>query len=432
VTGFQLASRRALCTLACAIAFAVACDGSADTVIEPPQPSPPVVTLPTYDGTLLAAARLATLTDGDRVVWSAYVERSRKAMYDDQMLVQAELKARGLSAVIRPPNTASDFTVQKTWTPAFVATAEGKSLVASVLSYQTSSGGWGKHIDYSKGVRAPGTGYYSEGDDWSYVGTIDNGATVSELRLLGVAASAGDDVARTALAKGVRYLLNAQFPSGCWPQVWPLMGGYHDAETHNDNAMVGVVRLMRDVGNGTVPAVDGALRTLAAAAVTSWYRCVLAEQVVVRGVRTTWGQQHDPLTQLPVVGRSYELPSQAGKEGAAVLDVIMEEPAPSAALVTAAYGAATFYRATTITNMSYVSGTGLVPSNGASPLWARMMEIGTNRPIFSNRDGVLLYDFNQLTDRRTGYSWYSGEPAATLRTFDVWSRTHPSPPAALR
>ena len=43
---------------------------------------------------------------------------------------------------------------------------------------------------------------------------------------------------------------------------------------------------------------------------------------------------------------------------------------------------------------------------GAGQLWARIAEIGTNRPIFANRDGVKLYDFDQLTDRRTGYSWF--------------------------
>jgi PelA/Pel-15E family pectate lyase len=55
------------------------------------------------------------------------------------------------------------------------------------------------------------------------------------------------------------------------------------------------------------------------------------------------------------------------------------------------------------------------------------MEIGTNRPIFANRDGVLLYDFNLLTDRRTGYNWYGTEPAASLKSYAAWAPTHPAP-----
>ena len=215
-----------------------------------------VAVVPPYVGTLLAADRLATLSATDRTVWSAYVDRSRKAMGDDQQFVYGELHANGLTAVIRPPNTASDFAVSKTWTAAYVMSVDGRALVSTVLSYQTASGGWGKHIDYSKGVRQPGAGYYSEGDDWAYVGTIDNGATTTELRLLAVSATAGDATSRTAFARGVRYLLNAQFPTGCWPQVWPLMGLYHDAATHNDDAMVGVVRFLRDVGNGVMTFVD--------------------------------------------------------------------------------------------------------------------------------------------------------------------------------
>ena len=49
---------------------------------------------------------------------------------------------------------------------------------------------------------------------------------------------------------GVRYLLAAQFPNGGWPQVWPLEGGYHDAITYNDNAMVQVMQLMLRIAEG--------------------------------------------------------------------------------------------------------------------------------------------------------------------------------------
>ena len=407
--------------------FAVMCGASSLLIAcEHTTTAPEIVAVvPPYVGALLAAERLAALSASDRTAWSAYVDRSRKAMGDDQQLVNAELRAKGLTAVIRPPNTTSDFAVSKTWTAAYVVSADGTALVNAVRSYQTASGGWGKHIDYGKGVRQPGTGYYSEGDDWAYVGTIDNGATTTELRLLAVSATAGDVTSRTAFTRGVRYLLNAQFPSGCWPQVWPLMGLYHDAATHNDDAMVGVVRFLRDVGNGVMTFTDASLRTEATTSVARSLACMLAQQVSVQGVRTTWGQQHDPLTHVPVIGRSYELPSLAGREGAGVVDVLMEETTPSVEVVSAVYAAAAFYKATSIANVVYVSGTGLVPSNGATLIWPRMMEVGTNRAIFSNRDGTLLYDFNLLTDRRTGYNWYGTEPATTIKTFDVWAKAHP-------
>ena len=57
-------------------------------------------------------------------------------------------------------------------------------------------------------------------------------------------------------------------------------------------------------------------------------------------------------------------------------------------------------------------------------MWARLYEIGTDRPIFSNREGITLYDWNQLTDRRTGYAWFGTEPASALRTYERWKRMH--------
>src|SRR5690606_27482961 len=47
--------------------------------------------------------------------------------------------------------------------------------------------------------------------------------------------------------------------------------------------------------------------------------------------------------------------------------------------------------------------------------WARFYEIGTNRPIFSGRDGIIKYDINEIElERRTGYSWFSNAAGALL------------------
>ena len=56
------------------------------------------------------------------------------------------------------------------------------------------------------------------------------------------------------------------------------------------------------------------------------------------------------------------------------------------------------------------------------------IELGTNRVVMSNRDGVRLYDWNKLTDRRSGYGWYTTAPAATLAAFKRWSETHARQP----
>jgi len=66
--------------------------------------------------------------------------------------------------------------------------------------------------------------------------------------------------------------------------------------------------------------------------------------------------------------------------------------------------------------------------DGAGPLWGRLYEIGTNRVIMANRDGIKLYDWDKLTDRRSGYGWYTTKPVATLAAFKTWAETHPRRP----
>ena len=62
-------------------------------------------------------------------------------------------------------------------------------------------------------------------------------------------------------------------------------------------------------------------------------------------------------------------------------------------------------------------------------IWARLSELGSARPIFSNRDGVKRYDWNQLTDRRFGYTWFTKEPSKLLAKYPEWAQKHPRAPA---
>ena len=71
------------------------------------------------------------------------------------------------------------------------------------------------------------------------IATLDNNSTTSELRFLALAGDVAPDPRyRAAFLRGLEYLHAAQFPNGCWPQVYPLQGGYHDAATFNDDASV--------------------------------------------------------------------------------------------------------------------------------------------------------------------------------------------------
>jgi PelA/Pel-15E family pectate lyase len=97
---------------------------------------------------------------------------------------------------------------------------------------------------------------------------------------------------------------------------------------------------------------------------------------------------------------------------------------PDERVIKSIYGAAEWLAAIPIYGYSY-DHYELTKRDGARPLWGRLYEIGTNRIMMANRDGIKLYDWNKLTDRRSGYGWYTTRPAATLAAFKNWSRTHP-------
>lgn len=74
---------------------------------------------------------------------------------------------------------------------------------------------------------------------------------------------------------------------------------------------------------------------------------------------------------------------------------------------------------------TYDASGALIARAGAGPLWARFYEIGTDRPIFSDRDGVIRYNLSEVgQERRSGYAWYVTTPAATLARYEAWKQTH--------
>ena len=392
--------------------------------------SPATAAIPAADSSgLLAPRRLAALPAADREAWTRYLETSHRLRQREQDSMSAELRAIGRERMVPAPDVRENWRMTDAMTDTWLASDSGRRLADAILSYQTPSGGWSKHMDLSKGPRSPGTSYFSESDRWTYIGTLDNGSTTEHIRFLVRAfASTGDVRYRDAVLRGLDYLVVAQMPTGCWPQVFPLDGGYRDAATFNDDAIVNALKVLRDVGRGDrfgFGFVPGDTRARAASALARGVDCLVENQVVVNGVRTAWGQQHDPLTRLPMGARSYEHASLSGRESAGIAEFLMSLPNPDERVVRAVHAVADWFQATAIRDVVYEYNRGLRREPGAGPIWARMVEIGTNRPIFSNRDGVVLYDYEQLTDRRTGYGWFGTEPADALRRYESWSKRHP-------
>ena len=273
---------------------------------------------------MVGAARLAALPLAERARWTAYVARSREDRARDTALIVREL-ARVGRAQWTTPRVVKDFRITERMTPAWFRSDSARHIGLTMLSFQTPSGGWSKHVDMFGPPRAPGESFFSESSAWEYIPTIDNGATTQQLEFLARLNAAQPDARwRDSFTRGVRYLLRAQYPSGGFPQVYPLQGGYHDATTYNDDATVLALRVLQDVATGRHAFVPASMRREAAAAVTRGVDGILADQVTVGGQRTVWGQQHDPLTHAPVGARSYELAGLTGGESCGVLDFLMD------------------------------------------------------------------------------------------------------------
>ena len=373
---------------------------------------------------LLAPSRIDAVAAAERGAWRDYVARSAMQRAADTGAMAAELLRVGRTEMTRAPY-ASAFEITKAMTPVWFTTDSARRLADNILSYQAPNGGWSKHVDFSQHPRAAGESYFSESSQWQWISTIDNGSTTSEMLFLALADSVRpDERYRTAFLRGLEYLLAAQFPNGCWPQVWPLAGSYHDAATFNDDAILNVMQLLQQIAAGRFAYASGDQRARARAAVEAALECVLRAQVKVDGRLTVWGQQHDPLTLEPTSARSYELTSLTAQESANMMRFLMRLPSPSPRAVASINAAASWLESTKLSGYTFDFASGLHESPGAGPLWARMYEIGSNRPIFSDRNGIKLYDWHQLNDRRLGYGWYTYAPVAALRDYEKWRRTH--------
>ena len=140
----------------------------------------------------------------------------------------------------------------------FFTTAEAARIGDNLLLYQQVTGGWPKNIympaELTKKERDKVIAAKNDVNE----STIDNKATTTEIRYLSrLYLATGKEKYRDAAIEGIRYLLKAQYPNGGWPQFWPRSKGYYTHITYNDNAMINVMKLLRDAATGCPPVLAG-------------------------------------------------------------------------------------------------------------------------------------------------------------------------------
>jgi len=396
----------------------------------------------------LTAARVnATLPPAEREPWLTYLRRSAQQLSFDQDEINIQrLHLTGPSPPL-PKEGSGARAMAADRDAAFYKTPEALRTADIVLSFQVPDGGWSKNLAMTE-ARLPGQSYATNNlsrflgpddfdkpanPDWNYIATLDNDATNTELHFLARISTAypgaDGDRFRKAFIRGVYYLLHAQYPSGGWPQVWPLEGGYHDAITFNDNAVTESASLLHDAstGAGDYAFMPAELRQEAAAAADKAIAIILRCQIVLDGKKTVWAQQHDPLTLAPVAGRNFEPAALSAGESADILVFLMKLPDPSPEVKAAVEAGIAWLKANAIYGQTWTGSRNppvprhLEATPGAGPIWARYYSLSTGKPVFGDRDKTIHDNVDELSiERRNGYAWYSPGPKAALDAYAAW------------
>lgn len=311
---------------------------------------------------------------------------------------------------------------------AWLQSEAGRRIADNVLTWQTPHGSWPKNRDTAS---EPFDGHISD-----LHGTFDNGATTNELRFLARAFRATNEPRyQQGFLKGLKHILEAQYPTGGWPQFYPPSNRYHRHITFNDGSMTRILELLLDISESSdYGFVKTEYRTKAESAVIKGIDCILRTQIKQDGTLTAWCAQHDERTLEPAWARSYEPPSLSGAESVGVVRFLMSVKEPTPEIIAAVEGAIEWFRSVAIHGMRFEEFTDAAGNDDkrvlvdpdAGPLWARFYEIGSDRPIFLDRDSVVCYSLTEIgQERRGGYDYYGTWAAGLLaKDYPRWREKH--------
>ncbi len=323
----------------------------------------------------------------------------------------------------------------------FFMPVNGQDLQAdNMLLFQRGSGGWSKQfkgkafkydVEFSAAEKTAIANEVKKDD-----ANIDNMSTSKEIRYLVKAFKTTNNPKYLAAAEnGIRYLLNAQYKNGGWPQYYPLNNLYRAQVTFNDNAIINVMKVLQDVAlqQNDLEVVNAKLVAAAAKAVQDGIGCILKTHIKANGKLTGWCQQYDEVTLKPAKARAYELPSISAAESVSIVQFLLSQPNPSPEIKAAVAAAVEWLDLVKITGYKVVEtpapGTAKgydrqLVKDSMSTTWARYYEISTNRPFFCDRDGVVKYTYAELDyERRNGYAWYGSWAKNLLeKTYPAWMK----------
>jgi len=312
----------------------------------------------------------------------------------------------------------------------------------NILLFQKDNGGWAKNYD----MRAILTDEQGKAVINSKDGentTFDNGSTHSQLTYLAEAYTlTKDERYKNGFLKGIEFVLLAQYENGGWPQFYPDTSGYRKHITYNDDAMIGVLRMLQDAvqKKPQYEFIDDTLVATLSKSYNKGIECILKCQIIENGRKIAWCQQHDHVDLSPQDARAFEKASICNMESAEIVKFLLNIENPDITVVESIESAIKWFRESEIygIEVKWIESTEeefiyhktkydkIVIENPDAPrIWARFYELETHRPLFCRRDGGVYYSMAEIDrDRRTGYGWYNFAPEEVYSLYEQWQKKY--------
>jgi hypothetical protein len=336
-----------------------------------------------------------------------------------------EGKATATQIWIQPPGTPS---MGMAFLRAHAATGDdlhfeaAQAAAMALVRGQLESGGWDYRIDFDPRQMARsyrradvGTVAPAEAQKRRNTSTFDDDNTQSAIRFLMAfvqAAGQRDDVQlreiREAMEYALRKMAEAQYPNGAWPQRYaaPADPARHPVRParipeqypreHPKTSYAGHYTLNDHTQRDCILTMLDAWRRFGrpehlACARRGGDFLILAQ---LPAPQSSWAQQYNTAME-PAWARAFEPPAVCSAESVGVIRTLIElyvETGDEKYLAPIPPAIDWFRR-----------------SEIRPGVWARLYELGTNRPIYGDRDGLIHYTLEELSEeRRTGYSWQAG------------------------
>ena len=274
---------------------------------------------------------------------------------------------------VQPPGTPA---VGQSFLRAYQATGNKQALAAAqeaaeaLIRGQNRHGGWDHTINFA--------------DLSNETVSFDDNQTQSAVSfLMTLNREIKNERLAAATQRALDMMLETQLENGGWPHMHPPRGNYHDFATFNDGGINDCIRVMIEAyhDNKDNKAIEQSLRRVA--------RFMVISQLPPP--QPGWAQQYNEFLQ-PAWARTFEPPSVCPAATIRNIETLIDlylalgdatllEPIPDA--------------------LRWLQDVRL--QNG---LWARFVELGTNKALYYDRGRIRVNSVEELhPERRTGYGY---------------------------